>query len=230
MQYYTLTHAVDTDETGPAFPQADFSNPKKLSPQPVLTANKARNGSYPPDDTPPFDYLELNKSAKLTDLMSSPFENGFLISEKLKQLFIESNIVDYKLYDVILLNHKKQEIKGYYYFHSASYLRDFIDYPKSTFFVGDIIQNYLRDCTAMFSNYEELDSFDKSLPFGEELVWVKQFYLKSSFPFQTDLFRLCVCNIDFFITEQLKQKLEQNNITGIEINSASDFIKTPNLA
>lgn len=229
MQYYTLTHAVDTEQTGPAFPQVSVKGPR-IYPHPILLANNANNGTYPPDNMPPFDYLQLNKGAKLTDLMSSPFSNGFLISEKLKQLFIESNITDYKIYDVALLDTKNKLIDGYFYFHSASCLREFIDYPKSKFFVGDLIQHYIRDCTTIFSNYNDLDSYDKTLPFGEELLWVKQFYLKSSFPFQTDLFRLCVSNIDFFITEQLKQKLEHNNITGIEINSVSDFIKTPNLA
>ena len=93
MQYYTLTYDVDSKETGHAYPQAVFKNPKKLNPNPVLLANMALDGAPLPDNILPFDYFELNKGAKLTDLMSSDFGgNGFLMSKKLKKIIEESNI------------------------------------------------------------------------------------------------------------------------------------------
>ena len=125
MQYYTLTYDVDSKETGHAYPQAVFKNPKKLEPNPVLQANMALDGASLPDTILPFDYLELNRGAKLTDLMSSSLSgNGFLMSEKLKHIIEESTITDYQFYEVKLFD-KTKEIKGYYYFHSTSCLRDF---------------------------------------------------------------------------------------------------------
>lgn len=229
MQYYTLTHAVDTEETGHVFPQVEFDNPKKLNPNPVLLANMSIKGAYPPDDILPFDYLELNKGAKLTDLMSSPFMNGFLISEKLKTIFEESNIKDYKIYDVTLFN-KKEEVKGYYYFHSASYLKDYIDYKKSKFFIGTMLKEHIRDLNIEFTNFEQINTLHKSLPIGKELLYTKYFYLNSNFPYNLDFFQLNVFNYSFFITHRFKEKIEQNNITGVHIQSANDLIKTPNLA
>jgi hypothetical protein len=51
---------------------------------------------YLPQDIPPFDFLELEPGARLTDLMTSPFThyNGFLISKKLKELFEEQGVTD----------------------------------------------------------------------------------------------------------------------------------------
>ena len=227
MQYYTITHAVDTKETGRAFPQAIFKNPKKLEPNPFLTANKATDGSYPPDNNFPYDYLELNKGAKLTDLMSGPFMNGFLISEKLKLIFEESTIKDYKIYDVILFN-KKEEVKGYYYFHSASCLRNYIDYEKSKFFVG-LLSDVPKYDLPIVNSYNDLVELKKGIDFGD-LIVAKELYLNHQFPYQLDFFRLYAFNYDFFISQKLKTKIVSNNITGVNITTANDLIKTPNLA
>lgn len=230
MQYYTLSYDIDSEETGPVYPQAVFKNPKKLEPNPVLIANMTLDGSALPENILPFDYLELNKGAKLTDLMSSSFlGNGFLMSEKLKKIIEESNIKDYKFYEVKLFD-KKEEIKGYYYFHSTSCLREFIDYPKSKFYIGDIIRTYIRDLDFVPNSFNDLEQHNKTLPYGDEKICVKQFYLNNNFPFNLDLFRINYLNYDFLINSKLKDKLEGNNITGLNIQPTKDLIKTPNLA
>lgn len=227
MEYFTLTHAVDNVETGRAFPQAVFKNPKRLEPNPILTANQAINGTYPPEDILPFDYLELDRGAKLTDLMSSSFGgNGFLVSEKLRNILEQSFIKDIKFYDVILFG-QTGEIKGYYYLHSASCLREYIDYEKSTFYIGDILRNYIRELNFKPSNFSDLEKYQKKLPFAEELVCVKQYWLKGNFSFDLDLFQLSAYNYDFFISTKLKNLIAKNNITGIFIKPTLDFLKTP---
>jgi hypothetical protein len=230
MQYYTLTYDVDSEETGHAYPQAVFKNPKKLEPNPVLLANMALDGAELPSSILPFDYLELNKGAKLTDLMSSSLRgNGFLISKKLRKIIEESNIKDYQFYDVKLFD-KEKEIKGYYYFHSTSFLRDYINYKKSKFYIGDIIRTYIRDLNFTPNSFDDLQKHQKSLPYGEEGVCVKQFYLNPNFPYDLELFRLWAYNYSFFINSKLKETLETKNITGLNIQPIDDLIKTPNLA
>lgn len=230
MEYFNFTYAVDSKETGSAYPQAEFKNPKKLDPNPFLLANMAICGTYPPDNLLPFDYLELKRGAKLTDLMSSSFGgNGFLMSAKLREIFENSCIKDYKFYDVILFN-KDKEIKDYYYFHSASNLSEFIDVEKSKFYIGDILRNYIRDLEFTPRNIEDLNKYKKTLPFGEEKIAVEYFYLKSSFPFDLDLFQINEFNYDFFINNRLKDKLEKAKVTGLKILPINNFIRTPNLA
>ncbi len=68
------------------------------------------------------------------------------------------------------------------------------------------------------------------MPYAEELIWVNQFYLNANFPYDLELFRLWAYNYSFFINGKLKETLETNNITGINIQPVNDLIKTPNLA
>jgi hypothetical protein len=229
MEYFIIEHAVDTEETGSTDMQVIWKNPHKLKKNPLLIINSLASNEYPPDEFFPFDYLELNKGAKLSDLMSSPFYNGFIVSDKLKSIFENSNIKSYKFYDIKLL-HKRKEVKGYYYFHSASCLKDKIDFAKTKFYIGNLLGNRIRDLNIELNSAEEVVELQKTLKFGEEVIWPKYFYLSNSFPFSLDLFRLCVHNYSIFISKKLKQIIEENNITGVDIKSATDLIKTPNLA
>jgi len=226
MEYFRLRYAVDTKETGNVYPQVVFKNPKKLDPNPVLLANKAINGAYPPENILPFDYLELNKGAKVSDLMSSHFENGFLFNKKVKAIFEGSHIEDFKFYDVKLFD-KEKEIKDYYYFHSASNLKEFVDYSKSVFTACRLTRP-MYDLPKT-NTWEELNLLAKTLENGLS-VRAKIFYLKNNFPFNLDFFMLKSYNYDFFITKRFKDKLEANQITGICIESVKDFIKTDNLS
>ncbi|MDP1803207.1 MAG: hypothetical protein Q8L81_17730 [Bacteroidota bacterium] len=229
MEYFILKHAIDTYETGSVDRQIIWTNPKKIEPNPLFIINKARDGEFPPDFLFPFDYLELNKGAKLSDLMSSQFYNGFIVSAKLKKLLEESNVKDYKFYDIILYN-KEAEIKGYYYFHSASCLRNYIDYSKSTFFIGEMLGKKIRDLKIKIETYDDLIKIHKDLPMGHELLYPDKFYLSSRFPFSIDLFRLGAFNYDFFISKRLKEMIESNHVTGVSIKPVEDFIKTSSLA
>lgn len=229
MEYFILKHAVDTNETGSVDRQVIWRNPNQIDPNPLFIVNRAKDGEFPLDSLFPFDYLEVNKGAKLSDLMSSQFYNGFIVSEKLKNIFEESNISDYKFYDVKLFD-KGKEIRGYYYFHSASCLRDYIDYPKSTFYIGQMLGKKIRDLKAQINTYEDLVKIHKDLPIGDELLYPNSFYLSAKFPFNIDLFRLCAFDYNFYISKRLKQKIESNHITGVSINPINDFIKTPALA
>ena len=178
MEYYILKEAVDTKETGRAYPQTLFKNQKKLNPNPFLLANKANEGVYPPEDLLPFDYLELARGAKLSDLMTSPFSmNGFLISKKLKELFEKESVSDCRYYPVVLFN-KDVEIKDYFYFHSVSCLRSNVDYSKSKFSVtsADIDEFDLP----VFSSYSDIKQYQRNLE-GIKMLSAKQLYLNLNF-------------------------------------------------
>ncbi len=229
MEYFILKHQVDTDETGSVDRQIVWKNPKKKEPNPLFIINRAKDNLYPPDNLFPFDYLELYKGAILSDLMSSQFYNGFIISKKLKGIFEESNVNDCKFYDVKIFSNDK-EIPDYYYFHSASCLRDFINYRKSTFYIGDILGKKIKELKADINTYADLVKVHSELTIGAELLYPNFFYLGAKFPFNTNLFRFCAFNYDFFIAKKLKEKIEANNITGVSINPINGFIETPALA
>lgn len=231
MEYFHFSESVDLDEIGKAWPQAVFKNPKKLEPNPVLLANKAINGTFPPDDILPFDYFILQRGAKLTDLMTSSFSgSGFLMNGKLRDIFEKSNLGDYKFYDVKLYN-KDKEIPDYYYFHNGCVFHQFINFEKSKFFISDMLGYYQADLNFVPKSLEELQTFSKALPNSPyRTIRPEYFFLKSNFPFNLDLFEISAFNYDFFINSRLKAKLEAEGITGLKITPVNDFIRTPNLA
>ena len=88
----------------------------------------------------------------------------------------------------------------------------------------------IRDVKTEVNIYEDLVNIHKSLPIGEELLYPTIFYLNPTFPFNQDLFRLCAFDYNFYISKRLKEKIEANKITGVDIRPINGFIKTPALA
>ncbi len=227
MEYFRFSYDVDSEDTGHVFPQVIFKNPKKLEPNPVLMANMANHGQFPPDDILPFDFLEVNNGAKITSVMSSPFNNGFLINKKVKNILEKSCIDNFRFYKIKLLN-KKVDLNEYYYFHSASNLKEYVDYPKSLFSANLLSDRPVYDLPKV-NSWEELNIINKTLSNGLS-VTAKCLYLKSNFPYNLDFFKLYAFDYDFYISNTLKDNLIKNGINGIKIESAKGFIKTDNFS
>lgn len=228
MEYFIIKPAVDTKETGPEYPQVVFNNPLNINPNPVLIANQPVFGKLPPNDLE-FDYFEMNgKKTKLTDVMSSDLcVNGFILSSRMKLLLEEHNLDTHRFYPV-KIKRNGEWITNYYYFHSASNLPQFVDYEKSKFYVGTL----LGDVKYELDNISSFDDLIKKNILADkgELIEAKYLYLNSSFPFHLDLFRINAFNFSTFISGRLKDKMKEQNITGIDIYEARNFLFTPNLA
>lgn len=229
MEYYILQEAAGTQETGNTYPQVVCRNLKKTNPNPFLIANTVKLGEHIPENILPFEPLELDKGARLTDIMSSPFRmNGFLISHRLKKLFQHIGVVESHYYPVKIIYNNGNDGIEYYYFHSTSCLRDYIDYNKSKFFINKRGRGFSHYVTNI-ETYSDLDLIRSTLDLDTSIK-PEQFYLKASFPYSQPLFRICAFNYDFFITSKLKFEIDNNKITGAHILPAKELIKTPNLS
>lgn len=228
MEYFIIRPAVDTKETGPEYPQLDtFNHIDNTKERPILVANKTPVGELPPDDLN-FDYFEIKKKkVKLTDIMSSSFIKGFVVSTKFKKILETCNVDKHKFYP-IKIKRNNEWITDYYYLHIASNLRNYIDYRKSKFYVGTLLGKEKYELENIDS-YEDLIRKNISADKGE-LIEAKYLYLSSNFPFQLDLFKTNTFNYSVFISGRLKDKIIENNLTGIDIYKASNFLFTPNLA
>jgi hypothetical protein len=229
MEYYILQAAAGTTETGNEYPQVIYIDAKKLNPNPFFIVNTVDPWEYVPETILPFEPLTLVFGAKLTDLMSSPFRvNGFLISPKLRELFEQEGVTDCRYYPVKVMYNKKGDTKDYYYYHSVSCLRDYVDYKRSKFFInkrGIGFSHYI----ANVNTYNDLKQIQSTLDLNTSIK-PEQFYLKANFPYHQPLFRICVFNNGFFITGKFKSEIEKNKIAGVHTIPAKDLIKTPNLS
>jgi len=226
MQYYILQPASNTLETGTQYPQVQKMKPgyNFKAPNSVYALSRAYKDF--PNFEPDLDYFIVHAQAKLTDLLSvAPAHGGFLISERLKNIFEQFNIAPHKFYPA-RLKHKKIFYENYYWMHIICNLSDLVDYKKSTFY---IYYNYAHNLGFIDVNSKEeylqkrkkveLDNPDKTVT-----VWANKIYLIDSFDKNMALFEIGTFNANYFISTPLKNAMVEHKITGCSISSADNLI------
>lgn len=191
IEYFIFRAACNTLETGSVYPQV-----QKMSPEyDYDSANSVHNLSRETDNIPYFepnlDYFIVSGKAKLTDLLSvSVMHGGFLISQKLKNLFEQHKLPLHKFYPA-KVNFKK-EFFQYYWIHIISKFDYFVDFSKSSFFV---YYNFSKNLGCIdISSQEELIAKEQRLkntnPGKTIAIWAETIVLKSSFDSSLDLFKI----------------------------------------
>jgi hypothetical protein len=223
--YYIFQPACNTTETGPEFPQV-----QKMAPG---YDYKASNSVYAlskaterlPDFAPNLDHFVVNGKAKLTDLLSvSTVNGGFLISKRFKKLIEKFNIAQHRFYAAKVIY--KREFYEYYWIHIISNLAEFVDYPKSTFF---IYYNYSHNLGYIpIASKEDFkhqkDKIKKDNPDKTITVWADKIKLKEDFDISLDLFEIGLFNANYYISERLKTAISAANITGCDISTANNIL------
>jgi hypothetical protein len=165
--------------------------------------------------------LSLYKSTKLTDLISSNGGMGFtfgsmIISDKLKKIFEQFNIYCLQYFPTFVMQNNER-IDGYWQTHISKQGFELLDFKKIRFVFKEIIDSKVH--------YKDID-FIKSL---EDFLKCKE---KSEWPIELYFFDLILkkdVKYDYFyiphfingngygiVSENLKNEIEKNGITGIE--------------
>jgi len=204
-QYYILKPAVGTEETGMAYPAVesyddyDFNAPNSV--------HKIKSGEFP--EFEPDIRFKLAKGAKLCDMMGQATisGHGFLISEKLKSIFENSNIVPCKFYPATI-----EDNGTFYSYYWAHFVwkegKNFIDYKKSDFYAKRLSKNlgkvYINSEEEILSKRNEFD-IATIISFNEiKIVNIdRELFLLNFFT-------------SIYISENLKFLIESNKITGID--------------
>ncbi|SHI02922.1 hypothetical protein SAMN04488109_6841 [Chryseolinea serpens] len=215
MNYYIIKPAVDTKETGSAYPAVESYDGYDFNAS--NSVHKLRSREFP--DFKPDLRFKLAKDAKLCDLMGQATINahGFLISERLKGVFEKANIVPHTFY------HATIEVKGvlhnYYWMHLAvSKEFNFMNYKESDFYIKRFSKNLGKI---------EIESEDVFLDKRNEIGVTNTIGFNSihinhttvdlfAFPFFTEI----------YISEKLKSEIEKNTLTGIHISLAEKIISS----
>lgn len=154
-EYYILKPAVDTPETGNAYPAADsYDDYDFNASNSVHKLNFQELPNFEPDIR-----FKLAKGAKLTDMLSQAAisVHGFLINEKLKEAFEQFNIVPHKYFPATIEDHQGN-FHQYFWLHLVwEEGKKLVDYNNSVFFKRKFSNNL---------GYIELSS--------EEDFWVKK--------------------------------------------------------
>jgi hypothetical protein len=231
MQYYIFKEACDTKETGHVYPQVQKWKPgyDDDKPDSFYSYYLAAKGGTFPGFTPDMDSLILHGRAKPTDLLSFATSiTGFMISKKLKTIFGEFSFPPHRFYPANIL-HKKIALEGYYFMHIISDYTDFVDYPKSTFITCGFSNSDPQPITLTskqdyINKAKQLqnDSFVKQLAYRS--IQAKEIYFNEKFNKKIDLFQIDRFDINFYISQNLRNALIENEITGCDFQSTSRIL------
>lgn len=210
MKYYILTWTV---------------NKKVIGYYPQTVGNECidENGDLPPyakgyitneefpDQLTNFNF-EMHKRAKLTDLVdaSNISARGLLVSEKMKNIISEFNILNHKFYPANL--EFKGETLRYYWLHIVNTTLEGIDFLNSNFIEVGYTRRKEKDVE--INSHEEYDRITCDM-----MIDCDKIVLQPSFK-EYDLFFFPCISSDLFASERLINALKANKITGIEIEES----------
>lgn len=177
----------------------------------------------PPEVTPNFDYLIVEKKANMTDFISCiGIVNavGFIISERAKQLFEQFNLMPCNFYPARLLHRNK--FYEYFWMHLAADYINHIDYSKSSF----VIRKPPLYETPNWDEQKmpvEIDSPQTIIAIRKQNAGVRtispvNLFMNGSFNNNTDLFAFSSFDKDrVIISEKLGRAIIDQQLTGIEL-------------
>ena len=216
VMYYTLETRCDDDVVGHALFQMDYINSNdafKITPVEFVTI--------------PLLKAKLNRRAKLTDVMDGGCiaACGLVISERMKQLFDQFNIIPQHKYYPIEVS-SKSGVFSYYYLQlrNDEFVDKNIDFQKTTFYWSDL---YLTETygTVEVSSIEDLRKQRRACPDINRFIKAKQVVASKDFDAGLDVFSLdfITANGGLIISERLKNAIEANGLTGMHIIPLPDL-------
>ena len=209
--YYHIELQTENHQIGKEYPQTDCLT--------QIHAHSLSSWEFPKFE--PKIIFKLSKKAILTDFLSNSAigARGYLVSQKAKEILIEFNLMDYQFYPVIIQTSKGELIYFWLHLTQPDLIHE-IDYRKSIFyetkweFREDVIQ------INSYDDYLEKKKLDTKASFGAEL---DKTVVKEQFNKELDLFTFLPFDNNIYISEKLKNSFLVNNITGIDIEEASNL-------
>lgn len=225
--FYILTLSSDNIIIGPVFPQVQKMSPGYNYNAANSVYSLAKKASELPTFEPNLHYFVVNSKAKLTDILSNAIltNTGFLVSEKLKNILIGYNLMAHRFYDATIYH--KKIFHQYYWLHfKTDPPVSKIDFVNSTF---TIILNYAHKVgNVEIQSFEDYltknNNIKKDNPGKTLSIWAEKICFNQNFEQNLDFFKIGVFDNNFYISERLKNTIEANKISGIEIKPAYNLI------
>jgi|SRR5690606_22365631 len=210
--YYILKNDLDEKIVGKDYPQVD-----------CLTMHQAHLiTSWRLFDPKPNLKFKLKKRALLTDVLnkSAISSAGFLINLKIKKIFDEFNIMRHQYFDVSV-EAKNGEILNYFWLHlTEPQLTEKLDFNKTIFFETEFTFRKQPILLKSYNHYKDLKEKDLEASFGVEL---EKIALSDNFDNSLDMFTFLPFDKNVYISERLKNTIEENEIKGFKIEKATNF-------
>lgn len=169
----------------------------------------------------PFDYidsirLDLDRSRKLTDVLNvgNLSLDGLLIKNKFIPLLNELNLLEIQFIEVI-----DEKIIDYSFMFFNCDITHKLDYEKSNFI---LIDDFFEEIEIIDENLEQnreilIELAKNNAGSDYKIIPKNGYHFIDGFNiFAYDVFRIGQFNDNFYISERVKNTLEENNITGLD--------------
>lgn len=223
MKYYSISNETNEKIIGKKYPQCKgmpsnmgltfkwFEQPNSMT--------KLTNDDFP--DFEPELIFELEEKAILTDVVSPSniSAKGFLINQKVKDIFSHFNLMEHRYYPSTLI------VKGnklpYYWLHfkdsEEKYLSG-VDYSESHFSVTNLAYIKIEDIQILSRD----DFWNKKMNLPMKHIRVENLALTDKLKNQDlDLFYIPYIHSHFFSSDRLIEVLKAYNIRGVEVKEQS---------
>lgn len=211
MKYYILKNSNEKKDVGSQYPQIQEigGTMHKDAPDSIY---KVPSGRFP-DFIPNLNYLNLHPKAKLTDVLSAAhISNGFILSQKVKNIFDEFNLIEHRYYPAII-NHNGTLYKDFFWFCPIGDLVDYIDFNRTEFYITDSFNEKFQ---INIENKEDLKQTYNDISSLNKIRTYKYYFISNHSP-NKDLFFINFADSRLIISESLENKLQQEKITGINV-------------
>jgi hypothetical protein len=218
VKYYLIKNDLETKVVGRKHPQLECNTLGYAHAIPSYGPCKMRfNLSF-----------NLVKGAKLTDVLKTLAisASGFVISERLKMLLESYKLERHELIPVEIIN--RDQIHNYYFLHFYGLdMVNCLDYQQSIF---RITKWGFRDLGLKnFDSYESYQAYIKENDEDDSLMTpLEHVVLKEEFK-DLDFFSVPQFYHEMFVSERLKQCLEDNHITGFSFEEKYQMVKISEL-
>lgn len=167
---------------------------------------------------PTLKFQLKRKNGRMTDVLSTTAgpTTDFLISERLKNIIDRANIMRHQYFDALVINANDEYT--YHWLHlSQPELINGLDYKKSIFYQAEWGFDNKKPITIeSYGHYESLKTKDND---GSFCVGLDKIVLADTFDRSLDMFFLLPFDSNVYVSEELKCKIEENKITGIEFSA-----------
>ena len=226
MNYYIFNYDPDALGYTPQCTQRQLPLQGKV---PLLRTVFPKPGEKYPDDLL-METFEVHQRARLTDMLR--FVGGglrsFLLSEPMYDLLKSFDLCTFQHYATEATYRKKTYPYHYLYFWDNN--NDFVDYEKSSFYVGDTFSKYKKRAIKVLSAKHFYQLYHENLERNriiessdeEESVLLSELYINPE-KANLDLFFIAEMIYVVVVSERLKDALEGAGFRGMKFTPANGY-------
>lgn len=232
-QFYKVKESRDEKVVGKDFSQA-YKFIKGYNPDAPNAFFSLYKFEDLPDENynPNLDGVMISGPSKLTDFVGNAFSDSILIfSAKAKEVLDKYNLCPHRIYPLGLYRRKIKY--DYFLMKTNSGFANYVDFKKSTCAVYNMKDDvFIAPLDIVFQNKEDfylrIKEINDQIEDAADSIWhclqVNKMVVQPSYYYSMDFIISFVNGKEIFVSERLKNAIEEANLTGWEFHLTDELV------